>query len=98
MDKLFILIGMVVAAWAFIGLLMLAFAAKVYIQPGAPLMARLGIITSSMFALPAYFVRYGAMPMVLLHRAEMSEEEMDSFKAWQEANCPCDRCRARRGE
>lgn len=90
-------IGFCVALYWFVGLLMLAFYAKVYVYPGAPLHAKLGTVLAAPWFLPMIWWRTGRAPIAVIAPADDPEAEA-KVKEWMKSHCPCPACKARRGE
>lgn len=89
-------IGFIVVIWWVIGVILLAYFAKIYVQPGAPLMPKIMTVLVCGFVLPWLAMVNGRIPIAVV--AENNPESEKKVERWIADNCPCGGCRRRRGE
>lgn len=98
MSTLFTLIGAGVVLWWVFGILLVTFFCQTYVEPSAPLSARVGTLFLAGFAMPWLLLTMGGLPIVLLMPADATPEQDAAFEKWRLENCNCPACKARRGE
>ena len=98
MEFLAIIGGMVVLWWV-AGVAMFAFFVKIYVNPGAPLSAKLLTVGISGFILPWILMTTGRLPKGgIIAPIDPTQEEEEAIRAFLKNNCPCEDCRRERGE
>lgn len=97
MESVFLGALAIILTWLTAGVLMLCFA-PVFVQRGAPLGARLGVVARSAAILPFVYIMHGVMPAIVLATDDMPPEEEERFSRWKQRFCQCPGCRAERGE
>lgn len=95
---IFTIIGVAVAAWWTLGILLAVFGCQTYMHPQAPLTARMSTLFSAGWAMPQMLLTNGSLPLIVVMPAEPSPQDEAAFEAWRKANCNCPSCRANRGE
>lgn len=98
MSTVFTVIGAAVVLWWLAGLALVAFFCQHYVEPEAPLSARMQTLFSAAFHMPWFALVNGSLPIILLMPSEPTPEQEAKFEKWRLDNCNCPACKARRGE
>ena len=96
MDKLFIAIGMLAAAYFVVGILMLCMC-RVLVLGGTPWSVRIKTVFVSAFVLPYMVWTHGKLPSLIIGPQDMTPEQNRQVAEFMD-QCPCPNCKARRGE
>jgi hypothetical protein len=97
-----IAIVMLAVLWFVLGFLWFLFGMKIIIPPAPwhpPLWAKAMFVVTASFAMPWLFFTKSSLPIVAaMQPMNIRPEDEDAFREWQDANCPCDQCRWKRGD
>lgn len=96
-DAFIYFIGFSVLAWWLIGVVAMAFFAKVYVHPGTPFIEKAITAGVSGFIIPWAMLTRGVIPMILLHPQEMTEADTEQVRNWLAQHCDCPSCKRRSG-